>query len=122
MDFAFHTTLLKTFTVPPPTLVVRSSLEGEVETGSLVAFTCDTTLSSSLDSVQITWETPHTNNNRFEVVTSNSGLMYSSTLTLSDVRKEDEGMYTCILRGLDSNGQSITENQSIALTGVSGKI
>ena len=47
--------------------------------------------------------------------------MYSSTLTLSDVRMEDEGMYTCILRGLDSNGQSITANQSITLTGVSGK-
>ena len=96
-------------------------MKGEVETGSLVAFTCDTTLSSPLDSVQITWEAPHTNNDRFEVVTTNSGLMYSSTLTVSDVREEDEGMYTCRLRGLDSNGQSITANQSIVLTDVSGK-
>ena len=40
----------------------------------------------------------------------------SSSLTISDVREEDEGVYVCTLRGLDINGEPVTVNQSIAIS------
>jgi hypothetical protein len=106
---------------PPPMLVLSSSIpEEEVARGSSVVLTCVATFSSQLDSVKLTWGGPQTistiDESKHKIVEANSGLTYSSSLTVLDVKGEDEGVYVCTLSGVDKNGLQVTSDSSIAIS------
>ena len=106
-------------------LVLPSSIpEREVARGSSVVLTCVATFSSQLDSVKLTWGGPQTistsDESKHKIVEANSGLTYSNSLTVLDVKGQDEGVYVCTLSGVDKNGLQVTSDSSIAIS-VAGK-
>ncbi|CAI8023112.1 Neural cell adhesion molecule L1.1 (Fragment) [Geodia barretti] len=106
---------------PPPMLVLSSSIpQGEVARGSSVVLTCVATFSSQLDSVKLTWGGPQTistsDESKHKIVEANSGLTYSNSLTVLDVKGQDEGVYVCTLSGVDKNGLQVTSDSSIAIS------
>ena len=102
-------------------LVLSSSTpQGEVEIGSSVVLTCVATLHSELDSVAITWGGPQTistsDDSKHKIVEESSGLVYSSDLTVLDVREEDEGVYVCTVSGVDINRLQVSANNSTSIS------
>ena len=103
-------------------LVLSSSTpQGEVEIGSSVVLTCVSTLHSELESVVITWGGPQTistsDDSKYKIVEESSGLVYSSDLTVLDVREEDEGVYVCTVVDISSLQISATNSISISVVG-----
>ena len=93
--------------------------------GSSFTLTCDATLYSQLDELELTWSGPQVisgNNDNYSIVEFSSGLRYSSSLIVLDVGKEDEGEYVCALRGFEETDGSIAVHESIFISvTVSGK-
>ena len=89
-----------------------------------MVLTCNATLNSPLDSIQLTWGRPHTittnDDGRTLIAETNTGVVYTSHLTVSDIGERDEGEYECTLTGIDRNGEGVTVHQSISVI-VSGK-
>ena len=102
---------------PVPTLAVSSIPQGQVEEGSSVTLTCNATLFSPSNSVQLMWGKPQVINtdtdSRYKISETSSGLNYSINITISDVRSEDEGEYVCTLLG---SGSDMNYNKSISLS------
>ena len=72
----------------------------------------------SLASVTIVWVGPRPfSGGHYSVNESGFGLNYNSSLTISDVAKEDEGEYACTVRvfgGRNVLGTVVTESTSIS--------
>ena len=75
----------------------------------------------SLSSVTIVWVGPRPfSGGQYSITESGFGLNYNSTLAISDVAKEDEGIYTCTVRvfgGRNVLGTTVTESTSISVFG-----
>ena len=108
-------------------MTVFSSSPGGQDTGSAVAVTCtarfdrfDSRLNTIEDlSVLIVWEGPRlvSGDGNYSVVDSNSGLTYTSILTLLDVEIRDEGRYTCTVEvSSDGNTLGTPVSESITVT------
>ena len=89
-----------------------------------MVLTCNATFNSPLDSIQLTWGRPHTittnDDGRTTIAETNTGVVYTSHLTVSDIGERDEGEYVCTLTGIDRNGEHVTVHHSITVA-VSGK-
>ena len=90
--------------VPQPNVSITASSPGHVFLhGTPVTLTCEATLSPVVDryaSVSLVWDGPRLQlgETAYTVIESGSGLHYTSSLTLSRVRKTDDGDYTCTVR------------------------
>ena len=105
-------------------MTISSSSPGALDTGSAVALTCDARFDSRLNTIEdlsvlIVWEGPRLVNGdgNYSVVDSNSGLTYTSILTLLDVEIRDEGRYTCTVEvSSDGNTLGTPVSESITVT------
>ena len=90
--------------VPQPIVSITASSPGYVFLhGSSVTLTCEAVLSPVVDryaSVSLVWGGPRLQlgETGYTVIESGSGLHYTSSLTLSRVKKTDDGDYTCTVR------------------------
>ena len=112
------------FSVPRPTVTTAVAPADVLLIGSSVVLTCTATLDphvDSLSSVTIAWVGPRPfSGGQDSIVESGFGLNYNSTLTISEVAQEDEGVYACTVRvfgGSNVLGTTVTESTSISVLG-----
>jgi hypothetical protein len=110
-----------TVQIPRPTVTTAVDPPDVLVIHSPVVLTCMAILDphvDSLASVTIVWVGPRPfSGGHYSVNESGFGLNYNSSLTISDVAKEDEGEYACTVRvfgGRNVLGTVVTESTSIS--------
>ena len=106
--------------VPLPMMKISANPSANINIGSSVTLYCEATLDSGVDaavSVSLTWGGPRVINSNESATERDLGM---SNLTMSDVKKEDEGEYTCTVRvsgGRYILGTNATESITVSVSG-----
>jgi hypothetical protein len=88
--------------VPEPML--SASPTGIQKPGSSVNLTCEATLPSEVDSLEIIWNGPRISrfsDDAYSITESHSDLQYTSLLNIQNLEQADEGNYTCTFENFD---------------------
>ena len=102
---------------------ISANPSATVNIGSSVTLYCETTLDPGVDaagSVSLTWGGPRVISSDEPATERDLGLRYTSNLTISDVKEEDEGEYTCTARVFGGRyilGTNATESISVSVSG-----
>ena len=78
--------------------MLSASPTGIQKPGSSVNLTCEATLPSEVDSLEIIWNGPRISrfsDDAYSITESHSDLQYTSLLNIQNLEQADEGNYTC---------------------------
>jgi hypothetical protein len=123
--FDFQSFIHLSVQLPQPQVTITASPRKTLTSGYPVTLTCTAILSPHIDAVgaiSLSWGGPRMilSNKPYSVIESGFGLRYTSSLAMSDIQSQDEGVYTCTVRvagDRDIIGNVVTESITVRVRG-----